>query len=103
MALPANLLVLPAVALAMLLGFLTGVVGLVSTTLALPLAWASWAVLAYILLVVKVFASIPSATVLVRKLLPHNRPRHLHILHLVYKKKEESGGDSSLARVLDRH
>ena len=64
-ALPANLLVLSVVPLTMLTGFLTGVVSFISTLLALPFAWISFALLAYMLAVVHFFASLSFASVVV--------------------------------------
>jgi len=65
-ALPVNLLVLPTVPLAMLLGFLTGVAGvlpLVSVLLAPVLGALAFLVLSFELLIVDLFARIPLASV----------------------------------------
>ena len=62
-ALPVNLLVLITVPAAMLSGFLTGIVGFLSTTLALPFAFISYLVLSYQLLIVGWFAKLPFASV----------------------------------------
>ena len=63
MALPVNMLILIFVPLTMLFGFLTGVIGFVSLTLATPFAWVTHALLTYELLVVDVFASLPFASI----------------------------------------
>ncbi|MEK7151852.1 MAG: ComEC/Rec2 family competence protein, partial [Patescibacteria group bacterium] len=65
-ALPVNLLVLVFIPLTMLFGFLTGVVGFVSTTLSVPFAAVSYLFLAYELQVVEFFSSLPFASVSVR-------------------------------------
>jgi competence protein ComEC len=54
-----NVLVLPTVPLAMFGGFVTGVVALVSTTLALPFSIITYALLAYQLFVVNLFSDLP--------------------------------------------
>jgi competence protein ComEC len=61
-ALPVNVLVLGAVPITMLLGFLTGLVSFVNTTLAMPLAYSTDILLTYMLRVVEGFASLPFAT-----------------------------------------
>lgn len=60
-----NVLILGVVPVTMLLGFLAGMVGLVSRVLALPLAFVTFLLLAYQLLVVDVFASLPFAAVVI--------------------------------------
>ncbi|MEK7555979.1 MAG: ComEC/Rec2 family competence protein [Patescibacteria group bacterium] len=62
-ALPVNLLVLVFIPLTMLFGFLTGVVGFVSTTLSVPFAAVSYLFLTYELQVVEFFSSLPFASV----------------------------------------
>lgn len=62
---PANLLVLIAVPWAMLASFLAGLVGLVSVTLATPLAWIAHGLLAYMITVVEWWANLPLASVIV--------------------------------------
>ncbi len=62
-ALPVNMLVLPAVAPTMLLGFLTGVAGFLSIVFSLPFAFATTALLSYQLFVVDIFAGLPFAAV----------------------------------------
>jgi competence protein ComEC len=57
--LPVNLLILPLIPIIMFLGFLTGMIALVSNTLALPFAWLSSLLLSYELTVIKFFADIP--------------------------------------------
>ncbi len=59
-----NLLVLPLVPLLMAVGFAAGVVGMASTTLALPLAALTHALLAYVFWVVDLFADLSWTTVL---------------------------------------
>ncbi|OGG88481.1 hypothetical protein A2592_03650 [Candidatus Kaiserbacteria bacterium RIFOXYD1_FULL_42_15] len=56
-----NVLVLPAVSLAMLLTFITGVLGSVSATLALPFAYSSYLILSYIISVATWFSSLSFA------------------------------------------
>lgn len=56
-----NLLVLPAVPIAMLFAFLTGVVGIVSALISTPFGWISYILLEYILKVVDIFANLPFA------------------------------------------
>lgn len=58
-----NLLVLPAVPLAMFFGFLTGALGLVSNWLAFPFAIVSQILLNYILKIVEIFSSFPFAAI----------------------------------------
>jgi competence protein ComEC len=60
-AVPVNLLVLPAVPFAMLAAFLAGVLGLISPVLAIPAGLLAQGVLFYILFVVRSFASLPFA------------------------------------------
>ena len=62
-ALPVNLLVLPFVPFAMLFGFLAGALGFISSIIAIPFAWITYAMLFYMLAVVKIFASLPFAQV----------------------------------------
>ncbi len=56
-----NILVLPAVPIAMLFVFFTGLLGIFSTPASLPLGWVSYLILEYILRVVDVFANMPFA------------------------------------------
>lgn len=56
--LPANLLVLPLVPIAMLIGFITGIVGLISSTLALPFAFIAYYILHFQLQVAKYFGNL---------------------------------------------
>jgi competence protein ComEC len=60
-----NLLVLPIVPLAMFSTFVTGLLGIFSSTVAVPFAWLSTLVLAYVISVAQFGASIPLASVLV--------------------------------------
>ena len=60
-----NILVLPVVSLAMLGTFVTGLVALVSTSLALPFAMVTYGLLKYIIVVAMTFANLPFASVTV--------------------------------------
>jgi competence protein ComEC len=62
-ALPANILVLAFIPTTMFLGFITGMFGYISFTLALPFAWASWLILAYIIKVSEFFSNLPFSSV----------------------------------------
>lgn len=62
-ALPVNLLVLPAIPLTMLLGFLAGVAGMIAGSATLALAFPAYILLSYALLVVNVFSALPFASV----------------------------------------
>lgn len=57
-----NVLVLPLVPLAMLLTFITGLLGFVSSALALPFAYAAYLSLTYIITIATWFASLPFAS-----------------------------------------
>ena len=59
----ANALILPLIPAAMLLSFLTGMFGFISHFLTIPIAFASYIVLTYILHVINFFASLPFASV----------------------------------------
>ncbi len=61
-AIPVNFLVLPMIPLAMLFGFLTGILNLIWPTLAYPAMWLAWGCLTYVLEVVKWSARIPYAS-----------------------------------------
>jgi competence protein ComEC len=61
--LPVNVLILAAIPLTMLFGFLAGVFGFVWGILALPFAWVAYALLAYELVVVEWFARLPFAAI----------------------------------------
>ena len=58
-----NVLILAAIPLTMLFGFLAGVFGFVWGILALPFAWVAYALLAYELVVVEWFARLPFAAI----------------------------------------
>ncbi|MBI2607952.1 MAG: ComEC family competence protein [Candidatus Doudnabacteria bacterium] len=58
-----NVLILPLIPFAMLFGFLAGMLGLIWTGLALPLAWITWAMLEYVMQVVKLTARVPLASI----------------------------------------
>lgn len=58
-ALPVNLLVLPFIPVIMLLGFIAGVIGLVSPVLALPFSLSATGILTYVLKVITFFADLP--------------------------------------------
>ena len=60
-ALPANLIALVAVPWAMLFSLIAGVSGVLFGTLAVPLAWPAYLLLAYIIAVAQFFASLPFA------------------------------------------
>jgi competence protein ComEC len=60
-ALPANVLILPFIPLTMLLGFMTGFMGLVSYIFAVPLGFLSYLFLHYELGIVSFFANLPFA------------------------------------------
>ncbi len=60
-ALPANILILPLIPFTMLLGFLTGFVGLISYIFAVPLGFISYLFLHYELGVINFFANLPFA------------------------------------------
>lgn len=60
-ALPANILILPLIPFTMMLGFLTGFLGLISQVLASPFGYISYAFLRYELGVVNFFANLPFA------------------------------------------
>lgn len=60
-ALPANLLILPLIPVAMLLSFITGLLGLLHPFIALPVGYAAHAVLFTIIFIAKMFAAIPFA------------------------------------------
>lgn len=62
-ALPVNLLILMFVPLTMLFGFITGMIGFVSTILSLPFAYITNALLSYQLKVVDIFASLPFSAI----------------------------------------
>lgn len=61
--LPVNLLILSAIPITMLFGFLAGMTAFISTVLALPFAYGAYALLAYELAVVEWFARLPFAAV----------------------------------------
>jgi competence protein ComEC len=61
-ALPANVLILPFIPFTMMLGFMTGFVGLVSYVFAVPLGFISYLFLHYELSVVSFFANLPFAS-----------------------------------------
>lgn len=61
--LASNLLILPAVPIAMLTGFVAALAALVSPTLSLPLSAAAYAVLHYIIVIATWFGSLPFASV----------------------------------------
>lgn len=60
--LPANLLVLPLVPLAMFFGFVVGVVGIISSTIAIPFSYITYFILHFQLLVAKFFGNLSMAT-----------------------------------------
>ena len=68
--LPATLLSMPALPLALTTHGATALVGLVSETAAAPLGWIAWGMSKYITQVASLFAGIPAASVEVRELSP---------------------------------
>ena len=62
-ALPANIFVLTLIPMTMFFGFITGVFSFIWFPLSLPLAWVSWILLAYIIIVSEFFASLPFSSV----------------------------------------
>ncbi|MEK7459528.1 MAG: ComEC/Rec2 family competence protein, partial [Patescibacteria group bacterium] len=61
-AIPANILILPFIPFTMLLGFLTGFVGLISYFIAIPFGYISYLLLHYELGVIDILSSIPFAS-----------------------------------------
>lgn len=61
-AMPTNLLILSAIPATMLFGFLAGVVGFISTTMAFPFAFVAYGLLEYELRVVEFFSHLPFAS-----------------------------------------
>ena len=62
-ALPVNILILAFIPLTMLFGFLAGVIGWLSTTIALPFAYIAHGLLSYELFVVDIFSRLPFASI----------------------------------------
>jgi competence protein ComEC len=58
-----NVLVLPLVSSVMAIGFVAGVIGMVSTAVATPIAWGAYALLHYMFFIVRSFAALPFAAV----------------------------------------
>lgn len=58
-----NVLVLPVVPVIMLCGFVAGMVGLILTPLAIPLAWLTHILLSYIFVVVDAFSRVPFVSI----------------------------------------
>jgi competence protein ComEC len=65
--LPANILILPIIPTIMLFGFITGMMALVSSILALPFAFITSLLLSYELEVIKFFADLPFAALNIEK------------------------------------
>jgi competence protein ComEC len=65
--LPTNILILPIIPTIMLFGFVTGMMALISVTLALPFAFITSLLLSYELKVIDFFASLPFAALSVEK------------------------------------
>ena len=61
-ALSVNLLILIFVPITMILGFITGGLGMISTLISIPFGWASYLFLQYELFVVDIFAKLPFAS-----------------------------------------
>lgn len=66
-ALPANLLVLPLVPITMFFSFFAASLNLVSKVFAAPLAYIAYGLLAYMLIIIKAFASIPFALIDIKR------------------------------------
>ncbi len=64
--LPANILILPLIPITMLFVFLTGMLGFISTVIALPFAYISHLLLSYILSMIHFFASLPFTSVTIQ-------------------------------------
>ncbi len=64
-ALPANILILPFIPFTMLLGFMTGFVGLIYYMFAVPLGYISYFFLHYELLVINLFSHLPFASLII--------------------------------------
>lgn len=64
-ALPANVLILPLIPITMILGFLTGFVGVISSVLAVPIGFISYIFLHYELGVINTFSNIPFASFII--------------------------------------
>lgn len=62
-ALPVNVLVLVLIPMTMFFGFITGIFSFIWTPLSLPFAWISWLLLAYIIKVSEIFASLPFSSI----------------------------------------
>jgi competence protein ComEC len=89
-----NMLVLPLVAYMMLLGFLAGLVGMVSTTLAFPLAWLAHILLGYTFVVVDLFGRFSFASILVPPVSVWVVGVLYAVLALVYVRVRDVGGDT---------
>ncbi len=63
-----NLLVLSVIPLIMLLGFLVGIIGFISTTLAIPLAFICSLLLSYMLKIIYIFSHLPLANLTINNL-----------------------------------
>ncbi len=61
--LPTNILILPFIPITMLFGFLTGIIGFVSSLLASPFALVSYLLTHYIIFVAKLFSGLPFSSV----------------------------------------
>ena len=61
--LPVNFLILPFIPLTMFFGFAVGILGMFSSLLSPPFAWASYALLQYELFIVDIFAKLPFAAI----------------------------------------
>lgn len=64
--LPVNFLILPFMPLTMFFGFATGIMGMFSELLSVPLAWISFVLLQYELWIIKLFSEIPFASINIR-------------------------------------
>lgn len=64
--LPANILILPFIPLTMMLVFISGIVGFISSFMAIPFAYLSHLILKYILAIIHFFASLPFASLTIQ-------------------------------------
>ena len=60
--LPTNMLILIFIPITMFLGFAVGIIGMINTTLSIPLGWISYALLQYEIQVIEFFAKISNVS-----------------------------------------
>lgn len=86
--LPANILILPFIPLAMLFIFLTGMLGFISSIIAIPFGFISHLLLSYILGIIHFFASLPFASVTIKSFpLILTIALYIAILYWVFRKR----------------